>query len=385
MIIDRNVLEWRLDPTCTHHIPQVSAADVRVIVVCNEGYSSSLAAATLRELGLSRATYRIGGFQGWSSSADESTAITSSGRRGPHLGVAATWWTAMPSPAVVSALGHQQRPASLAQQGRAHWRRETPRPFCPAEVPDADVAACQAKRDSADVCRCQTSVRRWIVTGRHPHWAYASWRNLDRLGSTFLGCREVWSAISLSMPLSGHPSTTRLADDLLSDPPRGSGDSACGAGGGAYVGSVHAEQMAEESPLVDLDMSALAAVRLLAERRLPALVVTKADGSPHSILPASQVVRFLVPGDAAGGSVAGSGDERVDGRPCVRSAGQQAGPGPVADGAPGAAAVNSDDTIIEVAAIMARLRCPLAAVMKGNRLIGVISASRLLELALQPT
>jgi predicted transcriptional regulator len=59
---------------------------------------------------------------------------------------------------------------------------------------------------------------------------------------------------------------------------------------------VHAEQMAEEMPLVDLDTSALEAARLLAERRLPALVVTETDGSPHSILPASQVVRFLVPG-----------------------------------------------------------------------------------------
>ena len=48
------------------------------------------------------------------------------------------------------------------------------------------------------------------------------------------------------------------------------------------------------------------------------------------------------------------------------------------------AAVNYDDTIIEVAAVMARLRCPLAAVMKDGRLIGVISASRLLELALKP-
>jgi CBS domain-containing protein len=48
------------------------------------------------------------------------------------------------------------------------------------------------------------------------------------------------------------------------------------------------------------------------------------------------------------------------------------------------AAVNHDDTIIEVAAIMARLRGPLAAVMKGDRLIGVISASRLLKVARQP-
>jgi rhodanese-related sulfurtransferase len=65
VIIDRNVLEWRLDPTCPHHIPEASSADVRVIVVCNEGYSSSLAAATLRRLGLKRATDLVGGFQAW--------------------------------------------------------------------------------------------------------------------------------------------------------------------------------------------------------------------------------------------------------------------------------------------------------------------------------
>jgi rhodanese-related sulfurtransferase len=65
LIIDRNVLEWRLDPTCPPHIPEVSRPDVRIIVICNEGYSSSLAAATLRRLGLARATDLIGGFQAW--------------------------------------------------------------------------------------------------------------------------------------------------------------------------------------------------------------------------------------------------------------------------------------------------------------------------------
>jgi rhodanese-related sulfurtransferase len=65
LIIDRNVLEWRLDPTCPHHIPEASSPEVRIIVVCNEGYSSSLAAATLRRLGLSRATDLVGGFQAW--------------------------------------------------------------------------------------------------------------------------------------------------------------------------------------------------------------------------------------------------------------------------------------------------------------------------------
>ena len=63
VVIDRNVLEWRLDPSCPHHIADMADADRRVIVVCNEGYSSSLAAATLRQLGLRRATDLDGGFQ----------------------------------------------------------------------------------------------------------------------------------------------------------------------------------------------------------------------------------------------------------------------------------------------------------------------------------
>ncbi len=63
VVVDRNVLEWRLDPTCSHHIPEMTDPARRVIVVCNEGYSSSLAAATLRHLGMTRATDLIGGFQ----------------------------------------------------------------------------------------------------------------------------------------------------------------------------------------------------------------------------------------------------------------------------------------------------------------------------------
>lgn len=65
VVIDRNVLEWRLDPTSTHVIDAVSGPDHRVVLVCNEGYSSSLAAAGLRRLGLSRATDLAGGFQAW--------------------------------------------------------------------------------------------------------------------------------------------------------------------------------------------------------------------------------------------------------------------------------------------------------------------------------
>ncbi|MGH8866401.1 MAG: rhodanese-like domain-containing protein [Actinomycetes bacterium] len=65
VVIDRNVLEWRLDPTSPHRIPQATSPTRRVILVCNEGYGSSLAAATLRRLGLSRATDLVGGYQAW--------------------------------------------------------------------------------------------------------------------------------------------------------------------------------------------------------------------------------------------------------------------------------------------------------------------------------
>ncbi len=78
VIIDRNVLEWRLDPTCPHHLPEMSDPRRRVIIVCNEGYSSSLAAATLRRMGLSRATDLVGGFQALLSYAEASTPSTPS-------------------------------------------------------------------------------------------------------------------------------------------------------------------------------------------------------------------------------------------------------------------------------------------------------------------
>lgn len=64
-VIDRNVLEWRLDPTSPDRLPGLDDPQRRVIVVCNQGYSSSLAAHTLRRLGLARATDLVGGYQAW--------------------------------------------------------------------------------------------------------------------------------------------------------------------------------------------------------------------------------------------------------------------------------------------------------------------------------
>ncbi|ASU84223.1 sulfurtransferase [Nocardiopsis gilva YIM 90087] len=68
VIVDRNVLEWRLDPSSPHRIPEADRTDRRIILFCNEGYASSLAAAQLRDLGLRRATDMIGGFRAWAAS-----------------------------------------------------------------------------------------------------------------------------------------------------------------------------------------------------------------------------------------------------------------------------------------------------------------------------
>jgi rhodanese-related sulfurtransferase len=65
LIVDRNVLEWRLDPTSPHRLPEVTGPDQPIVLFCDEGYASSLAAAGLRELGLRRATDLDGGFQAW--------------------------------------------------------------------------------------------------------------------------------------------------------------------------------------------------------------------------------------------------------------------------------------------------------------------------------
>jgi rhodanese-related sulfurtransferase len=65
LVIDRSVFEWRLDPTSPSRIPEAKDHQTRVIVICSEGYSSSLAAASLQDLGLINATDVIGGFQAW--------------------------------------------------------------------------------------------------------------------------------------------------------------------------------------------------------------------------------------------------------------------------------------------------------------------------------
>jgi rhodanese-related sulfurtransferase len=65
IVIDRTVLEWRLDPASDARIDEATGYDVEVVVVCRQGFSSSLAAESLRRVGLHRATDMIGGVEAW--------------------------------------------------------------------------------------------------------------------------------------------------------------------------------------------------------------------------------------------------------------------------------------------------------------------------------
>jgi len=65
LIVERNVLEWRFDPASGSRLPMATDHDPQVIVFCSEGYTSSLAAAALQDIGLWRATDIVGGFHAW--------------------------------------------------------------------------------------------------------------------------------------------------------------------------------------------------------------------------------------------------------------------------------------------------------------------------------
>jgi rhodanese-related sulfurtransferase len=65
VVIERNVLEWRLDPASAHRLAVVTDHDREIVVMCSEGYASSLVAATLVDLGYTSAADLVGGFQAW--------------------------------------------------------------------------------------------------------------------------------------------------------------------------------------------------------------------------------------------------------------------------------------------------------------------------------
>jgi CBS domain-containing protein len=147
---------------------------------------------------------------------------------------------------------------------------------------------------------------------------------------------------------------------------------------------MRAEEIAEEFPVVGIDSDALDAARMLAEHRLPGIVVIDTSGKPYAVLPASQVVRFIVPRYVQDDpSLAGVLNETVADRAADRLGGKT-----VRDVLPdhllNVPSADADDTIIEVAAMMAQRRSPLIAVVKDGALHGVITASHVLAAALKP-
>ncbi|MFE3853056.1 CBS domain-containing protein [Streptomyces griseorubiginosus] len=154
---------------------------------------------------------------------------------------------------------------------------------------------------------------------------------------------------------------------------------------------MRARDLAVEYETVSVDSDAMEAARLMAEHRLPGLLVLDERGEPKAILPASQMVKVLVPTYVIEDpTLAAVVDEKHADRLCAALAGRRVGnclpgkaePPPVAD---------PDDTALEVAALMARVRSPLVAVAERNitepggreksrtHLLGVITASHLLH------
>ncbi|RZB14321.1 CBS domain-containing protein [Streptomyces sp. F001] len=151
---------------------------------------------------------------------------------------------------------------------------------------------------------------------------------------------------------------------------------------------MRARDLAEPYVSVSTEADAIEAVRLLVERRLPGLLVTDSAGQPYAALPACDVVRTLVPGYVQEDrGLAGVIDEPHADRLCHALRGRT-----VADclpvGRPFLSTAGPDWTAVELAEVMARSRSPLIAVVERPtgepvRLLGVVTATRLLERLLQ--
>jgi CBS domain-containing protein len=141
-----------------------------------------------------------------------------------------------------------------------------------------------------------------------------------------------------------------------------------------------ARELARPFPTVTLDTDALEAARILSEQKLPGLIVLDETGLPHTVLPGSQVLRFVVPtyvqDDPA---LARAYDEKSADALCAKLVGRT-----VRDMLPKRTdqleipVVEPDDTSIEIAARMAGMRSPIIAVVEGGELLGAITVSTLL-------
>jgi CBS domain-containing protein len=134
-----------------------------------------------------------------------------------------------------------------------------------------------------------------------------------------------------------------------------------------------------------MDDDALDAVRLMAEQRLPGIVVCEPDGRPSRILPGTQLLRFVIPryvqDDAALAGVMGErGSDRLLGELAGKKVRELLADRAEAD----LAIARPDDTVLELAVLMARTHSPVVAVVEHDRLIGCVTLPRLLDVLLAP-
>ncbi len=116
MHVPRTVLEWRADPASEHRNPALSDLDAEVLVVCGEGFSSSLAAATLRELGFARAGDVVGGFAAWKAAGLPVA-------RAPHAAVSAAGLPGMEAPGAETARADEPSHPPMGGIERSPWLR----------------------------------------------------------------------------------------------------------------------------------------------------------------------------------------------------------------------------------------------------------------------
>ena len=146
-----------------------------------------------------------------------------------------------------------------------------------------------------------------------------------------------------------------------------------------------AAELARHYPTVSLGTDALEAARILADARLPGLIVLDDDGQPYTVLPGSQVLRFIVPGYVQEDpSLARVYDERGGAEACVSKLDGHTVKEllPPKEKRYELPRVSGDATVIECAAMMARLRTPLLLVSDEDTIHGVITASHLLDVIL---
>ncbi len=143
---------------------------------------------------------------------------------------------------------------------------------------------------------------------------------------------------------------------------------------------MRARELSEPYPTVALDSQAMEAAQAMAGQRLPGLIVCDEEGHPYTVLPGSQVLRFLIPryvqDDPALARVFGEkASDEMWGKLSASTVRDVLPPKQDADELP---IVDGDATTIEVAAVMARMHSPIVAVVEGDDVLGAITVSRLL-------